>query len=386
MKIQILGPVCGTGYGLTVAHLVEELVKLGEQIQLLPIGDMDFKSLPTGAAVACDEAHKRQLAAEGLPDVTLCVWHEWDHPPRDYARVKHWLSKNYVAMPTFELDRVRPEAVPALAECRNVLVSSAWNKMVLERHGLTNVTQLVHHGVDPYVFYPRNLEAITKPSGPFRMFNMGKLELRKGHDLCIDLVAAMLQLGLDVQLWAMWDNPFMERGSMQQLLDKWAQRSARQFHVDVKDIYTRVLMVPSRPKAEDVAKVINSTVFGVYPFRAEGWNLPLLETMACARPVVASWYTAPADYLDFENCRLIQKCESVIAEDGIWFGENRAQGRWFEPNFAELLQLTLEAYNLWKTGRLEPNMAGRRTAENFSWMAAALRLSSWLRSEFVSSS
>jgi len=386
MKIQIVGPVCGTGYGLTVAHLTYQLSCIFPgQVQLLCMGDPDMSRLPSAVAECCRKAIVKP--EEGRPDFTLCIWHEWDHPPKQFASVRQWMAEKYLALPTFELDRVRPEAVEALKKCHEVIVSSSWCQQVLALQGVEyNVSRIPHHGVDEAVFQPGNIEAITKPHGPFRMFNMGKLELRKGHDLCLDLVAAMTKLGIDVQLWAMWDNPFMDVNSMRWLLAKWAQRSARQFGVDYHELYSKVLIVSGRSEAEDVAKVINATVAGVYPFRAEGWNLPLLETMACARPVIATFATAPVDYLTETNSYRLEKNTIVPADDGIWFGEGRQEGMWYEPNFEELLQAACKVQDLWSKGKLEPNWEGRKTALTYTWKAAAQRLASWLQLEFGSSS
>ena len=44
---------------------------------------------------------------------------------------------------------------------------------------------------------------------------------------------------------------------------------------------------------------------GVFPARAEGWNLELLEMMSCNKPVIATNYSAHTEFCDDKNCMLI---------------------------------------------------------------------------------
>ena len=129
MNIQLVGPICGTGYGLATAHLTWALQRIfGEKIRLWPMGEPDTRWLKPEveeAVVNAISVETDYMQRKIKPDYTFCVWHEWDHPPVSMEPiVPGEFADKYIAMPTFELDQVRPEAVQALQSCYRVMVSS----------------------------------------------------------------------------------------------------------------------------------------------------------------------------------------------------------------------------------------------------------------------
>jgi glycosyltransferase involved in cell wall biosynthesis len=381
MKIQIVGPVCGTGYGVTVANLTREFVRVGEDVRLLGMGPIDTEWFVPAVELACEEAWEAQQEAKDLPDVTLCIWHEWDHPPKSMDRFTKLMNmERYVALPTFELDRVKPQAVEALSKCFRVVVSSNHAFNVLYKEGLRNIRKIVHHGVDLEIFHETvNPEFVFGDTNrPFMISNVGKFEKRKGHDLCVRLLAYLMSKNINARLWALWANPFlMDTGDR---VFELVKSAAAEFKVGTDALNERLVRVQPRKDPIDLQMVIGACPVAVYPFRAEGWNLPLLEALACERRVVATDVTGPMEYLDESNALMINKFERVPAVDGIWFGPGKAEGCWYEPSFDQLTAHVENLYQLWLEGRLTPNVDGRRTAEDYSWTNASRRLRTWLLS------
>ena len=64
---------------------------------------------------------------------------------------------------------------------------------------------------------------------------------------------------------------------------------------------------------------------GVFPAKAEGWNLDLLEMMSCGKSTIATNYSGHTEFCNKENCYLVDLPEMETAEDGKWF---RGQGEW----------------------------------------------------------
>ena len=50
---------------------------------------------------------------------------------------------------------------------------------------------------------------------------------------------------------------------------------------------------------------------GLFPARAEGWNLELLEMMACGKQVIATNYSAHTEFCTKENSILIESDENI---------------------------------------------------------------------------
>lgn len=374
MHIQIFGPVAGTGYGVVTANLAQQLNTLPDtEVSIIPIGVMDTSWFNDSAAhdlnrmVGLGQDQRRV-------DYTLCIWHEWDHPPQTLG----WKGRvaNYVAMPTFELDRVRPEAVDCLSKIPRVLVSSEHCLNVLKQHQLTNVHMEHFHGVDTRVFNP-SPTYLRERASTFNLINIGKLEKRKGHDICIKAIAWCLAEGMDVQLWGMWENPFLGQHQYT-LVDQWVKEASEVYGVRRDRLTKAIVRLAPRPYPADVARLINSCHAGLYPFRAEGWNLPLLETLACGVPVVASYNSGPKDYLAGSGAEFVSGTR-LAAEDGIWFGPGKLEGTWAEPNIAEVMAGIHRLYIRWQSDQLD-NPAGVEVAEEFTWQNAAKRVRRWLES------
>ena len=67
----------------------------------------------------------------------------------------------------------------------------------------------------------------------------------------------------------------------------------------------KIRMIPRQKTQNDVYNIMIQTDCGVFPARAEGWNLELLEMMACGKQVIATNYSAHTEFCNPDNCRLI---------------------------------------------------------------------------------
>ena len=66
------------------------------------------------------------------------------------------------------------------------------------------------------------------------------------------------------------------------------------------------LLTNELPGQRDVAALMASADCGVFPSRAEGWNLEALEMLSMGKPVIATSCTAHNEYLTRDNARLIK--------------------------------------------------------------------------------
>ena len=64
---------------------------------------------------------------------------------------------------------------------------------------------------------------------------------------------------------------------------------------------------------------------GIFPSRAEGWNLDMLEMMALNKSIITTNYSAHTEFCNKDNSFLIDISETEPANDGKWFF---GQGNW----------------------------------------------------------
>jgi glycosyltransferase involved in cell wall biosynthesis len=109
---------------------------------------------------------------------------------------------------------------------------------------------------------------------------------------------------------------------------------------------------------------------GIFPARAEGWNLELLEMMSCGKTVIATNYSAHTEFCTKDNSKLIEITDLETAHDNPYFN---GQGKWAhfgEPQMKQLCEHMREAYEQKQVINLE----GIKTAKAFSWANSATRL------------
>lgn len=114
---------------------------------------------------------------------------------------------------------------------------------------------------------------------------------------------------------------------------------------------------------------------GVFPSRAEGWNLELLEMMAMGKHVIATNYSAHTEFCTPVNSRLINIDNLETAFDGVFF--DGQCGLWAELA-QEQKDVTIEymrdVHTLKQDGQLIANQNGIDTGKQFSWKNSAQEL------------
>ena len=119
---------------------------------------------------------------------------------------------------------------------------------------------------------------------------------------------------------------------------------------------------------------------GVFPYFAEGWNLPLLECLSLGIPCIATYYSGPVHYL----LDLCNTCASVatkfmiyqdelnmcFANDGIFF--RSSPGLWAEVKpeaVANRIRLALSSQNDMRSYRHSLAKFGQK----YSWTNPAIQ-------------
>jgi len=181
---------------------------------------------------------------------------------------------------------------------------------------------------------------------------VGKWEKRKGHDIlgkCFDKAFTKQD---NVKLVLMPNNPFLDDAEEQTWISSYLNLPMAS-HIDI---------IPEAQLHGGVAEVMQGADCGVFPSRAEGWNLELLEMMSCGKSVIATDYSAHTEFCNENNAYLIGIDDLEPAYDGKWFA---GEGNWAEFDYDQEEQL-IEHMRLAYSDR-PTNTAGRLTAEEFSW-------------------
>jgi len=347
--INLTAPINQLGYGIVGLNVLKQLDKMGHKPSYLPV----WRGIRADVAKEDMDLVQRCLDRPFYPKGnSLRIWHQHD-------LAHHCGTGLRCAFPIFELDQFTKEEKHHLA-CQDILfVCSDWafdtvcnnlSEFVCPTVVITGL------GVDREIFQPRTAEDTRNTV----FLNVGKWEIRKGHDVLIEAFNRAFEPKDRVRLWMLSTNPFLSAEQSEEWEDLYKKSKM--------GLAGKVEILPRQRTQYDVARLMNEADVGVFPARAEGWNLELLEMMACGKNVIATFNTAHMDFIDDSNCYCIDTPNKEEAFDGVFFPGG--EGNWAELGEAEIEQLVVYMRKLHRQkqeGELTPNEKGIDIAETFSW-------------------
>ena len=341
--INLIAPINNLGYGVAGYNFIKELYNIDKTVTLYPVaqpesvGDQDMIAKCINNQINFDK---------NKPCVK--VWHQHDLQSR--------VGKGeYFGFPIFELTTFNTHEVVSLNHCDQIMVCSKWAKDIIisNTQFQESKVHVVPLGVDTNVFSAAPISGRSTTV----FFNCGKWEKRKGHDSIVECFNNAFEHTDDVELWMMCDNPFIGN-----INDNWSELYKK------SKLYNKIRILPRQKTQKDVKNIMSLADCGVFPSRAEGWNLELLEMMACGKQVICTNYSAHTEFCDESNSHLIQIDNLETAHDGLFF--NDGCGLWAEFADNQNEQLISHMRNIHKkkqNNELDVNFSGIKTAEKFSW-------------------
>ena len=286
-----------------------------------------------------------------------------------------------VGFPIFELDAFSDVEINSINNSDEIWVCSNWAKDVIKRKSPNKIVRVIPGGVNRTIFNETDEFRNYEERNGITICSIGKLEKRKGH---FNLLEALHIVNLDeaIRLIAKWNNPFISDFN-NHLVDK-LRIHGYEYLCPIKETYPdlSVLRFQSTRRANLVVDVIlndnvDSTIvrniymssdFAVFPYFAEGWNLPLLEAMSCGIPCIATDYSAPTEYLNKTNHIPLTNLNKEIAFDGIFFGGKG--GSWMSVDVNHIAEKIIYTINNLSDLKKVSNK-GIETAKEFSWKRSA---------------
>lgn len=350
MKINLYAPICNTGYGISAYNILLELYKQGHDVTYFNIGQPE--QMPDSQTILNTWFVSNPKEID-MNAPCVKIWHQHELYDR-IGKGKHY------GFPIFELDRFTAQEIASLKSCDELIVCSHWAKQII----LNNLGQesppihVVPLGVDPEIF---TLNSINRKQTIF--FNCGKWEVRKGHDVILECFEKAFSDEDNVELWMMCQNPFpFAKG------EEW-ERKYKDSHMANK-----IKLIPRQPTQKNVYDIMKQVDCGVFPARAEGWNLELLEMMAIGKNVITTNYSGHTEFCNKNNSYLIDINGLESAYDGIWF---KNQGMWASIGQSEKNQIINHMrliHDLKQQNKLPINEAGIETGKNFTWKNSVEKL------------
>jgi len=346
-ELHFIAPYCRTGYGIAGAQLLRALLRRGASVNFFPLGAPDASVLPMRGL---QESMARQDRFDAnAPSVRLA---------QKFDLAMHVGRGPRIGFPIFELSRFTAREKHHLGAQDRVLVCSEWARGILLENGLYRTPiDIVPLGVDREVFHERLDAGRTRPDTIF--LQVGKLEPRKNQLGLLRAFEAAFTPRDPVQLVLACHNPFLEPEAFRHATQPF-RRSPMAKRITILD--------KPLPTHTDIAKLMARADCGVFPSRAEGWNLEALEMLSVGRHVIATNYSAHTAFLTPENARLIEVDGVERAPVG---PEGAAWAAWDASQHEQLVLHLRRVHTERQQGSLGLNAAGIATATQCSWDESA---------------
>ncbi|MBL0173447.1 MAG: glycosyltransferase family 4 protein [Gemmatimonadaceae bacterium] len=347
--ISLIAPYSRTGYGVVGAHLLRTLQARDMPVAFFPLGPVDrtlIENPQMGQGLQLQGAFRPDV-----PSVRLS---------QQFDLAMHVGRGRHVAYTIFERDQFTASEAHHLRQQDALLVCSEWARQVCLDNGIVDrPIHVVPLGVDRTVFHAEVRPATSWSETVF--MQIGKLETRKGQLELLRAFEAAFTPRDAVRLVLSCGNPFVSRADMEAMLMPFRQ----------SPMAARITILTNElPTLHDVAALMAGADCGVFPSRAEGWNLEALEMLSMGKPVIASSCTAHTEFLNRDNARLItidgfeQATSNGTALAGRW-------AAWGARQHEQLVTHLRGVHERKQQGAMPRNDSGIRTAQRYSWQHAA---------------
>lgn len=301
------------------------------------------------------------LNAADVTDVTLRISVPFDFSLSRSGRTVVFLTSEYQVIEEcrfrhpFEIERL------SKSKSFSVVTPSRWSRKGLDQLGLRqDQIHIIPHGIDPVVFRPAGPErkSLRKRLGlsGFTFANASAMTPNKGIDVLLRAFAAVVEKRPDVQLFLKGTDDLYSS-------KKYLTKTISNFSTRVQNlICDRILYFGNTVSTRDMAEFYQAVDAYVSPYRAEAFNLPVLEACACGVPVICTSGGPTDDFMNEDFAHFIDSRARTIPADG-----GNKTGHMLEPTLDHLTQLMFRVLEDDEWRKNASTMGPKHAVKYYNW-------------------
>lgn len=393
--IGIVAPINQTGVGIHAQSLLAELIKKSVELEAMGVRLYIYPSTIVSHTLGFETGIANHLMNQVQPkkvDLLIVLDLIDRFISGRLAQVCPQADKTVL----YTVYEVQPKGIDRV-KADWIWVPSLFQAEQLKSLGFINVKVVPEGTFRPFVLQER-----PDPSRVmYTIGSIGKCEKRKGQDVLLPAVQeASGRLGKHVQIYARWSNPWVKEAEHNLLMSHGFRSEYNEAYKPVHDYYAgggghgelfsdnqysiRTSLFPRSDSMLAVYSPFAHVDLMVFPHRAEGWGLSVLDSMASGVPTMFSYHTGSGigsyadDYLSLAPDNLaIRAFQAEPAIDNVFFPASKDPGEWYPPIHSDLVDQLVEVLSIvtHPTGRYDYiarcKEAADRVAERYSWANSA---------------
>jgi len=278
----------------------------------------------------------------------------------------------------WEATKQIPQYFRRILECDQFWAPTEWQiKCTIDQGFPAEKTRVVPEGVNGQVFCPYTdidfqdqkralFEKYDIPLENFTFMIFGRWDYRKATTEILQAFTKEFENDDRVTLLLSADNPFST--------DKLKTTENRLKHYKIQSEKIKVLHFPPR---EDYVKFLKFGDVFLSCSRSEGWNLPLMEAMACGTPSIASNWGGQLEFADGIS-HLVNVPKELPPKNVFMLGDGFDIGVWGEPDFDHLCHVMREVYNKYDEAKTKAVKRSKFIRELYTWDNAARKAEEYI--------
>ena len=264
----------------------------------------------------------------------------------------HYFYQNYdeytIGFNVWETTEYPQDFFNCIMKLNEFWVPSKWQRDSLIKQGYPkNKIFVIPEGVDDKTFCPNKTKSFNK----FTFALFGRWEYRKSTKEIIETFTDTFDKSEDVELILSVDNNFATDGL--------GNTENRLKHYNIEDERIKILHFPQRKEYVDYLQ--NCDVF-ISCARSEGWNLPLIEAMACGTPSIYSNWGAQLEFAEGLGIPI-----NTLHEVPATTQDSSFVGNYIEPDFEDLSNKMRDIYENYEKYKIKAMSDSEKIIENFNW-------------------
>jgi autotransporter strand-loop-strand O-heptosyltransferase len=317
----------------------------------------------------------------------MLMYQEWSEPPfhagtrtdlnpdnKDYVQLilnetnHYYFYDNYtgpkVAYNVWESTLQPEQYFKRILDFDQFWVPTQWQKDVTIAQGYpADKIFVIPEGVDGNRFCPGEPKVDIEEyhDGRFKFLLIGRWDFRKCTTEILKAFVEEFSPDEPVDMIAFVDNPFP--------VDKLKSTEERLAHYGLLDSRIKILKDLNKVENDDlyVSYLRNGHVF-VSCARSEGWNLPLIQALACGTVSICSDYGAQLEFAEGIAHKVKIKGLEPVRN---MFMQDAAVGDWALPDFEDLKKVMRDCYNNYEEYKKESLKKSELVRKKFTWDNAA---------------